>query len=391
MMFKRPFLILLASLFSMCLSAGVKPGFDATEARDMIALCNSFTFEYLYGTDKDIIPPGYEKVFTSSIQGMDNKFQVYRKGDRGIINFRGSTEKAISWVENFYSAMIPAKGKIVIQDQSHPYTFATEKGASVHAGYALAVIILSDDLLREIQLLNNEGVYEIYITGHSQGGALATMTRAWLENLPKKKLDPKNEFKTYAFANPMCGNQEFSQQFQELYAETGTAFSIINPEDLVPKLPLNYEEGKIFSTERFASWFEEGSVDAKGLGKDMLMRVLEGGVKGYITKSNALMTKLISAKFGKVTMPEFVDDINYFPCGTQKKLEPFEYPKIEVDTTGKTEAELESYVLGNDGKWYMKEPKFFQHNPYNYFVGTLKAFLPRQYTKLKKRYLEANL
>ncbi|UTW64104.1 lipase family protein [bacterium SCSIO 12741] len=390
MTFKRTLLLFLASLTILVSQAGVKPGFDPVEARDMIALCNSFTFEFLYGTDEAIIPTGYEKVFTSSIQGMDNKFQVYKKGDIAVINFRGSTEKAISWVENFYSAMIPAKGKIVIQEESHPYTFATEKEASVHAGYALAVVILSEDILREIKQLNDQGIYQIYITGHSQGGALATMTRAWLENLPKKALDPKNEFKTYAFANPMCGNQEFADEYGERFVETETAFSIINPRDIVPKLPLNYEEGKIFSSERFAQWLESG-IDTKGLGKDMLMKVFEGGVKGYITKSNALMTKLISAKFGSVTMPEFVDDINYFPCGDVKELEPFEYPKIEVDTAGMSEDELERCEQGEDGKWYKLEPKFYQHNPYNYFVGTLKAFLPKQYGRLEKRYLEANL
>jgi hypothetical protein len=30
---------------------------------------------------------------------MDNKFEVYENGDVGVINYRGSTDKIISWVK----------------------------------------------------------------------------------------------------------------------------------------------------------------------------------------------------------------------------------------------------------------------------------------------------
>jgi hypothetical protein len=64
--------------------------FDKEEALDMIALCNSFSFIELYNSDSMIIPKGYEKIYTSGVLGMENKYQVYKKGKIAVICFRGS-------------------------------------------------------------------------------------------------------------------------------------------------------------------------------------------------------------------------------------------------------------------------------------------------------------
>lgn len=101
-----------------------------------------------------------------------------------VINYRGSTANMFSWVENCYSAMIPAKGTIKVNDSLHKYAFSVDQKSDVNAGYALTIVILSDKILEQIRNLNQKGIYDIIITGHSQGGALATMTRGYLENLP---------------------------------------------------------------------------------------------------------------------------------------------------------------------------------------------------------------
>ena len=102
-------------------------------------------------------------------------------------------------------------------------------------------------MVDQINKLNDKGVYDIIITGHSQGGALAHLTRAYLENLPEEEISSKNIFKTYSFANPMCGNEEFAREYKVRYSDSNMSYSVINPADMVPQMPMHYqEEGSLY-------------------------------------------------------------------------------------------------------------------------------------------------
>ncbi len=385
------FILLMA--FCQLAQAQFQSGFSGRLSRELMGLNTTFTFEHLYGTDKAIIPKGYDKLFTSDVVGMDNKFHVFKKGKIGIISFRGSTNKSISWVENFYSSMIPARGEIMLKGAAHPYEFAADEDAAVHAGYALAIMFLSEQLLPQIKTLNEEGIYDIIITGHSQGGALSTLTRCYLENLSSDQLDPKNKFRTYAFGNPMSGNREFAEEYDRKYSEKGTAFTIVNPYDPVPYMPLNYdEEGKLLSKKKIIGWFSgKEKFNFLKFGKELVLRTFDSGLASQMGKHNSLLESLISLKFGQVDMPSYVMDINYFPAGKRIELEKFDYPEIRKKRKELTDDELSDYKENEDGYWYRKEPKFFQHNPYNYYVGVAKNYDKKSYNKLKKKYLDVNL
>lgn len=387
------FLFLGLLLIHNSLFAQLREGFDPDEVKALIALCNSYTFQDLYGSDAEILPKGYTKTFTSPTIGMDNKFQVYTHHQVGIINFRGSTDQISSWIENFYSAMIPAQGTIQLNKQAHPYCFAQDSAAAVHSGYALAVVLLSPSLINQIQQLNDKGIYDILITGHSQGGALANMTRAYLENLPSSTLSKQNTFKTYAFANPMCGNKAFADEYHTRYCENNMSYSIINPADLVPSMPMHYQDqGKLLSKERLKSWiFGKESIDIRKIGLELLIRKFEKNLKDYVNSSNRLIEKMVSASYGKVDMPDYIRDINYYQVGTLRKLEQFDYPKIPLDTAQLTEKQRSKIRPAADGNYYKPEPNFYQHKPYNYYVAILKAYFSRDYKNLSRKYLPENL
>ena len=182
-------LFLFQTIFSF---AQLDSGFNTNEAKQTIAMCNSFNFIKQFDSAHGIIPEGFNLSYTSDVLSMDNKFQVYENGKVGIINYRGSTNKVISWVENCYSAMIPAKGSITIEGKPSEYAFSNAKDAAVHAGYGLTIVILSETIKAQINALNSKGIYNIIITGQSQGGALGTLTRAYLEHLPAGELSEKN-------------------------------------------------------------------------------------------------------------------------------------------------------------------------------------------------------
>jgi hypothetical protein len=73
---KKIFLILFSINISVYSYCQLSAGFQKEEARDMIAICNSFPFIDLYNSDNEILPDGYKKVYTSGVFGMDNKFQM---------------------------------------------------------------------------------------------------------------------------------------------------------------------------------------------------------------------------------------------------------------------------------------------------------------------------
>lgn len=390
----KHFFIIIALIFSshQLVLAQIKEGFDNKEAIEMIRICNSFTFLELYNSDTPIIPKEYKRIYSSTPNVLDNMFQVYVNDQTAVIHFRGSTVHPNSWIENMYSAMIPANGSMTVYSTTYDYSFAKTKEAAVHSGFALAIILLSEELLSQIRMLNRKGIYDIILTGHSQGGALATMSRAYLENLSKRKLSEKNTYKTYAFANPMSGNAYFALEYNKRFTQNGTSFRIINPDDIVPWLPLNYSNQDLFSKENIIGWITgEQTFDIKKLGLELLMKKFENGVSSYVKKSNQLIHKLISMQAGEVILPEYLDDINYKEVGEVHKLKTFQYPKIIKDSTEISPKDFSSYTRLSDGKYQRKEPRFFQHKPYNYYVDMLRIYDEKEYKKLRFRFLPENL
>lgn len=369
----------------------IKPGFDSNEAIDLIRLCNSQTFKDLYGSDDEIIPKNYNLIYASTPNMMDNMFQVYKKGKTGIIHFRGSTSHPNSWIENVYSAMIPAKGKMTIYNEERDYVFAEEDSAGVHSGFVLGVTMMIEDVISQIDRLNSKGVHDFIITGHSQGGALAILTHAYLEN-QRTTVENKNTFKMYAFANPMVGNTEFVSEYNNRFVEKDMAFRIINPKDLVPSMPISYRDGSLVSTDDVVSWITgKKEFNYKELGVEVIMRKFKGGITAYINKSNQLIDKAITKQTGEIELPDYMDDIQYVSIGNLHKLEPFSYPEIVKDSVEIDPEEFGDYKKLENGKFKRQEPSFYQHKPYNYYVAILRKYSNGEYTRLRKKYLEENL
>jgi hypothetical protein len=251
----------------------------------------------------------------------------------------------------------------------------------VHSGYALAVVVLSPLLLEQIGKLNHKGIFNIIITGHSQGGALANLSRAYLENLPKGTISSDNIFKTYAFANPMCGNKAFAEEYQVRYCINNMSYSIINPADLVPKMPMNYqEEGNLINAQLVQNWIQgKEAFDIRKIGMDFVLRKAKPLVTYHIQSSNRLIEMFVSKSYTSVTMPAYTEDINYFQTGTIRELKPFPYPSSS--SMAKTQIENET----------QEEPSFFQHKPYNYYVAILKEYHSKDYNNLTMLYLPENL
>jgi hypothetical protein len=328
---------------------------------------------------------------------MDNKYQIYIKDSIAIINIRGSTDKKISWLENFNSAMIPAKGVIKISGKKFEYCFAKDPTAAIHGGYALGIVYLQNDIITQINILNKDSIFNFIITGHSQGGALANMLRAYLENLSQNKISLKNKFKTYSFGAPMIGNKEFAKEYNARFCKNNTSFNLINPLDQVPLLPLSYKDTNYLKDNINSLLFDYGSFSLMNAVSDGAVNLFEGSITKYVNMFSASTSKQIAKDLGKIEFPKYVKDINYCRLGNTVLINPIIYPKILKDPEIlKNDSLMKVYKRDSVGYFikkelYKKEPMFFQHKPYNYYTSILKSSFPEQYKLLKKKYLLENL
>lgn len=373
----------------------VTPGFNPSEAKDLLAICNSFTYLDNDQSDAFIIPSAYKKIYTSPVYGMDNKFQVYVKDKIGVINFRGSTDQKSSWLENMYSSMIPVKDEIILNNQAFKYQVGIDTAGGVHAGYVLAISYLEADLLRQLKALNEKGIYSFFITGHSQGGALAQIFRAYVEYLPASKVSKRNVYKVYAFANPMIGNQEFANEYSAKFCKTEMSFLIHNPEDIVPRMPMSYNDSTYWKSNLQTALFDKEHFSIKQMLAQGAMNAFENPLNKTSNFLARNVNKQISKDLGTIEMPVFKKDINYTHTSAPLYIPPTVYPLALKDSSILENDSLmriykrDANGVFEDKSLYEKDKVILQHKPYNYYTAFLKIYFPSEYGALKEKFFIA--
>ena len=312
--------------------AQFEPGIKKEEATKMMRLTR---YPYYKQEKRDSIMaievPGYKIVHLVDSTALDNAWCVLTDGSKGVVSFRGTTDKPISWLENFYAAMIPAKGEVTSpQGKVVQYKFADDPRAGVQSGWSLALLVMSKEILVEMRKLNDKGIYDFYITGHSQGGALSLLFRALLEHLPDSVLDSKNNFKTYAFAAPKPGNRFFTYDYNRICNTNLSSFNFINPYDWVPQVPFSVQSPYNITAPNPFLEFEKSKEGS--LVKRIALHQIYGSMKNPIVKAQKKLNKnlghrvkkIIEKTTGGFTVPEYMADAAYFPAGISITLEHFE-------------------------------------------------------------------
>ncbi|NPA38084.1 MAG: hypothetical protein GXO47_14675 [Chlorobi bacterium] len=285
--------------------------------------------------------PHYKIVHLVDSTALDNAWCVLTNGKQGVISFRGTTEKPISWLENFYAAMIPAVGEVTSpQGKTVQYKFADDPRAGVQSGWSLALLVMSKEILSEMRKLNEKGIYDFYITGHSQGGALALLFRALLEHLPDSVLDPKNNFKTYAFAAPKPGNRFFTYDYNRICNTNLSSFNFINAYDWVPQVPFSVQSPNNitepnpfveFENSKEGSWIKRIALHQL---YHSMTKPIEKAQKKLNKNLGHRVKKIVEKTTGGFTVPEYMADAAYFPAGISiiiDRYEPLLNPDNEKD------------------------------------------------------------
>ena len=140
---------------------------------------------------------------------------VCRKDERLMITFRG-TQTPGDWLHN-------------LDFIGEPYLPVPGRG-TVHQGFQLVYYAVRKNLLA---IVNNMGVgcTEILITGHSLGGALATLAMPDVLNQPfATNISPI----LYNVASPRVGHDDFQSYFD---SHVNISYRIVNQWDVVPHVP----------------------------------------------------------------------------------------------------------------------------------------------------------
>ena len=330
---RKTTLITLLVIYAGVSFAQFNPAFNKQEAKNLVAICNYWFNGKIEGVDSTYIDSTYKLLYESKPTKMDNVWQLWQKGDSAVvINLQGTTKKTISWLENFYATMIPAQGEMILPDSSKvKYKFAKNIKAKIHTGWAIAIETMLPDILNHLKEANNKGIYNVYITGFSQGGALVHILRAAFEYLPEEKLSSKNKFKVYAFAAPKPGNRFFAYDYASYTSLKNPSYTIINSGDWVPQVPFSIQSpDDMVDVNPFIAL--ENNDFEMAFFKRLFIKKLYYSMKNPLKKSQKRFKKVLGSdvekqikkSIGEFSTPNKTDDFSYFPVGIQVILEPWE-------------------------------------------------------------------
>jgi hypothetical protein len=246
------FLFLLSLHFTGVSHAGpfeFGPGFSAQECEAILKLNRAF-LDTALDSKFERLADGYEIYHRTPSLGLDNRADIWiRKDSTAVITLRGTTADMGSILEDFYCAMVPAKGVVkTAKDRSFEYILASDERSAVHAGFLIGFAYLAEYLEPQIKQLHDDGYRKFIIGGHSQGGALCYYFSAWLMQMKKRSVYPDISVKTYASAAPKMGNMYFAYDYDNAHLSQWS-FSIVNTADPVPEMPFTTQQVDIDMNE----------------------------------------------------------------------------------------------------------------------------------------------
>ena len=210
-----------------------------------VFLFNFAWYVYYYGTPKvkriesseGILPFKFTVAEAIIAKSTDTQVLVIDASDRIVVSFKGSTSlrnlrTSFSSHQRRLSRVVPTN--IDGQDESERLRKlfgGTYDFAAVHAGFATAYASVAARVLRAIIRLRQISARPVFLTGHSLGGALATICAldVWI----KLRVSRRNILVS-TFGAPRVGNSQFARVYNSTIA---LHWRVVLGPDLVTNLP----------------------------------------------------------------------------------------------------------------------------------------------------------
>lgn len=303
----------------------LKAGFDKSEFFELLKIGARTTADSSYYNDFEA-PQNFIMDYQSSNVGLDNLWQLWlRKDSVAVISVRGTTTTSVSFLANFYAAMVPAKGELELEKTFvFKYNLSENPRAAVHVGFLVSAAYLSKDIIPKIDSCYKKlGIKEFIIAGHSQGGAITYLLTSHLENLKSENILPKDiRFKTCASAAPKPGNLFYAYQFEHL-THGGWAYNAVNSVDWVPEVPFSIQTTDDFNnTNPFANasnLIKKQKFPANLALKHLynkLSKPAKKAQRNYEKYLGKLVSKAVKKKLNDFTPPVYFKSNNYVRTGT---------------------------------------------------------------------------
>lgn len=210
-------------------------------------------------------------------RGRDTQAYMFRTERFMVLAFRGSQEPK-DWLTNVTTQL---RNFTIRKDG---ITSISSYKGRVHTGFFLAWSIIEKSVLAQISRWHKELMAQgkslppLYITGHSLGGALATMAAAALSDNGVAVAG------VYTFGQPRVGDRTFASQLNTHIK--GKVFRFVNNNDIVPHVPPPFS---VLNPTRFyghvgmAKYFDgAGSIRANYKLANRLLNRSFGLVKGLV-------------------------------------------------------------------------------------------------------------
>ena len=151
------------------------------------------------------------------VEAYDTQALIVANADLIVVAFRGS-ESRTDWKNNLDFVLIEGYGGRVDESQGR-----------VHRGFSHALDSVWGQVKRTIERYQNQG-QTLWFTGHSLGGALATLAVSRLVLAEDKPVGG-----LYTYGSPRVGDRVFAQNFNNQFKDQN--FRVVNNQDIVPRLP----------------------------------------------------------------------------------------------------------------------------------------------------------
>lgn len=160
----------------------------------------------------------HEVVEDDSIAQSRAHVWISPKSRTAFVSFRGTS----SWVDVLHDL----DTRSVPVDLAHSSVY---RNATVHAGFRFKFFSIKNALESAIQQKADK-FDSLVVTGHSLGGALATLSAPYLAELL-----PNTKITCISFGSPRVGNEKFVEWFK---SKVHSNVRLLNENDPVPHLPL---------------------------------------------------------------------------------------------------------------------------------------------------------
>ncbi|KAJ8904001.1 hypothetical protein NDN08_000531 [Rhodosorus marinus] len=220
------------------------PTFKATSfvMETCVTMFNLSWVPYSYGkavkrqaTPADFGNTKYEITLYASNAPTDTHGLVYSADDRIVVAFKG-TQSGANVRTDLQAAMYPLNRFVegfVIEDQVHHLRkgwVRKKMQPMIHKGFGFAYTTVRQLIWNEVHRLYEENPRPLFFTGHSLGGALATLCAMDCS----KTISPVDGCYAFTYGSPRVGNKQFVEEYNR---EVPCTWRLVHAEDPVTKLP----------------------------------------------------------------------------------------------------------------------------------------------------------